>query len=129
MEERSSQSIPARESGLSQGHITGEVIGAFHEVCRVLKFGFLESAYSGALSVELSDRGISFQREYPVDVVYKGRVVGQYRADFLVARTVIVELKSQAKIGALNYLCATGLRVGLLLNFGPEPQVIRAING
>jgi GxxExxY protein len=134
MEERSAQSIPNGDGSLLHGDITGEVIGAFYEVCRVLKFGYLESAYCGALAVELTARGIPFKREYPLDVVYKGTVVSQYRADFLVAGKVIVEVKSQAEIGApdkrqlLNYLCATRLRVGLLLNFGPEAKFLRAIN-
>lgn len=135
MEERSAQSIPERDGPLVHGEITGDVIGAFYEVCRVLKFGFLESAYAGALAVELRAREVPFKREYPIDVHYKGVVVSQYRADFLIGGKVIVELKSQAEISAadkrqlLNYLCATRLRVGLLLNFGPDPRFIRTING
>jgi GxxExxY protein len=135
MEERSAQSLPGRDGPLLLGELTGEVIGAFYEVCRELKFGYLESAYAGALAVELTLRNVPFKREFPIDVRYKGQVVSQFRADFLVADKVIVELKSQAEIGAgdkrqlLNYLCATGLRVGLLLNFGPEPKFLRAING
>lgn len=120
---------------LALGQLTGEIIGAFFEVYNTLRFGHLESTYGGALAVELEIRGLRFRRECPLDVHYKERLVGHYRADFIVEGRVIVELKAMAVVGhperrqLLNYLCATRMRIGLLLNFGPEAKFLRVING
>jgi GxxExxY protein len=99
------------------------VIGAAIEVHRVLGTGFLESVYEEALCLELGLRYISFARQVPLPVHYKGRQVGEGRLDLLIERTLIVELKaveSLAQIHAvqtLSYLKATGYRLGLLINF------------
>jgi GxxExxY protein len=119
---------------LLHGALTGEVIGAFFDVYNELRWGFLEGVYAGALEIELHDRGIGYRREAKLDVRYKGRVAGIYRADFLVERRVVLELKAGAMIGEpdkrqlLNYLRMTGMPLGLLLHFGPEPRVVRLIN-
>lgn len=104
--------------------LTEQIIGAAIEVHRVLGPGLLESIYEQALVVELELRGISCQRQFDVDVVYKGRVLKGQRVDLLVAGQVIVETKSVVKVPdvavsqVLSYLKATGLKRGLLLNFG-----------
>ena len=100
------------------------IIGAAVEVQRVLGVGLLESAYSAALAIELTERGIAFEREVPITGRYKGREVGlAYRADFIVDRTVIVELKvvdaltEIHRAQLLSYLRLAELKLGLLLNF------------
>lgn len=85
---------------------------------------FLERVYETALAIELSDRGIAFRQQCPLQVRYKARIVGHYQVGLIVADTVICEIKAlddlyqphEAQL--LNYLKGTGLRVGLLLNFG-----------
>lgn len=104
--------------------ITAEIIGAGCEVWRVLGYGFLEKVYENALVAELRRRGLNAQQQVAIDVIYKGGIVGQYVADLVVNNAVLVELKAEKELGfqheaqLLNYLKATQLRVGMLLNFG-----------
>lgn len=116
------------------GELTGEVLGAFFEVHTVLGYGFLQSAYAGALAVELAERGLGFKREQLLQVRYRDQVAGVYRADFIVEGVLILELKTMTKIGhpekrqLLHYLRATDMRIGLILNFGPAASFLRVIN-
>jgi GxxExxY protein len=109
---------------LEHKDVTEQVIGAAFEVHRVLGYGFLERVYQRAMQVELCGRGLKAQIESPVEVRYKGTLVGEYRADLLVNDTVIVELKVARNYlpddepQLLNELKATGIKVGLLINFG-----------
>jgi GxxExxY protein len=103
------------------------VIGAALAVHRALGPGLLESAYQRCLEFELHARDIEFERQVPIPVVYRGHAVdATYRADFIVARRLVVEVKSVQKLEGihqaqvLTYLKLTGLRVGLLLNFNTE---------
>ena len=104
--------------------ITEQIIGAAFEVHRVLGYGFLEKVYQRAMQVELESRGFVAEIESKIKVNYKGTVVGDYQADLFVNQCVIVELKvakeympyDEAQL--LNELKATGIRVGLLINFG-----------
>ena len=103
--------------------ITYEINGAVFEVNRVLGPGFLEKVYQNALLVELENRGLKADCQVPITVSYKDRIVGEYVADILVEKEVIVELKATERIEKiheaqlLNYLRATGTQVGLLVNF------------
>ena len=118
---------------LLQADITDKIIGAFYAVHRELGFGFLESVYAKALGVELQARGQDFQREVPVEVMYKGVGVGTFRLDMLVGGTVLVETKSSEYLTEpderqlLNYLRATNIEVGLLLHFGPKAKFRRFV--
>jgi GxxExxY protein len=104
--------------------LTEQIIGAAIEVHRILGPGLLETIYEEALAVQLTLRGIACQQQVEVDVVYKGHVIKGQRLDLLVAGQVVVETKSLAKLPdvmmaqVLSYLRATGLKRGLLLNFG-----------
>jgi GxxExxY protein len=106
------------------GEITEQIIGAAFEVHSVLGYGFLERVYQRAMQVELTARGLEAETESKIKVMYKGVVVGEYQADLLVADQVIVELKvakeyrTADEAQLLNELKATGIKVGLLINFG-----------
>ncbi len=103
--------------------ITYAINGAVFEVNNVLGPGFLEKVYENALLVELKSQGLKAKNQVPIAVSYKGEVVGDYAADLLVEDEVIVELKTVENLDRvheaqlLNYLKATGLHVGLLVNF------------
>jgi len=104
---------------------TFAVIGAAMEVHRVLGCGFLEAVYQEALALEMQTRAIPHRREVELPVFYKGqRLTTQYKADFIAYDDVIVELKALAKLSGveeaqiINYLKSSGLKVGLLINFG-----------
>jgi GxxExxY protein len=100
------------------------VVGAAMEVHRSLGPGFLESVYEAALAHELALRGIPFEQQKRLPVQYKGQLVGDYVADFVVDGKIILELKAVSSFAtaheaqAHNYLAATGLRLAILLNFG-----------
>lgn len=109
--------------------LTEQILGAAIEVHRVLGPGLLESIYEAALCHELTLRGLSFERQLEIELVYKGlRIKGQ-RLDLLVEGAVIVEVKSLAKLPevavaqTLSYLKATGLTRALILNFGEKRMV------
>jgi len=103
--------------------LTGRVIGAAIEVHRILGPGYLESIYEEALCVELSLRGVSFIRQMPFEVRYKGMVVGSGRLDLKVEGVLVVELKAVDPVldihraQVISYLKATGCSLGLILNF------------
>jgi len=113
--------------------LTGEIIGAFYHVHNTLGFGFLEAVYQNALMVTLRKHGHQAEVQQPVDVHFEDVVVGHYYADLIIDRLVIIELKSVESLcdaheaQLLNYLRATDIEVGLLLNFGPKPQVKRKV--
>jgi GxxExxY protein len=107
-----------------------EIIGAAVEVQRVLGTGLLESAYAGALAVELAALQLRFAREVPIDAIYKGQNLGLgYRAHFVVENAVIVELKAIDAVTEihraqlLSYLRLANLKLGLLVNFNVFPVV------
>ena len=125
--------ITADFRGLIHSELTREIIGVFYEVYSELGHGFLESVYEQALGIALAEHGISFQRQIAVPVWFREHQVGDFRADLLIENKVIVELKVGRAIEParekqlLNYLRATQIDVGLLLNFGPSPQFRRVV--
>ena len=104
--------------------LTFAVIGAAMEVHKILGSGFLEAVYQAALERELTIRGIPFERQVELPVSYKGELVGVYKADLVIDKKFVVEIKAVSKLNqlhqaqAMHYLAATGLRLALLLNFG-----------
>ena len=121
--------------GLLYKDLTGKIIGAAMDVHSTLGCGFLESVYEEALAVEFGLRRVRFERQKSLDVFYKGTNVKKFVCDFLVAETILVELKAIKELTqtdmaqVLNYLKATDLRLCLLLNFGARSlQYKRLIN-
>jgi GxxExxY protein len=112
---------------------TREIIGAAYAFHRQLGGGFLEKVYENALAIELGTRGLQVRQQAAVAVQYKGAVVGDYVCDLLVSDNVLCEVKAlEALVAAhhaqlLNYLKGTGLKVGLLVNFGPKRVDIKRI--
>ena len=113
--------------------LTGKIIGAFFQVQKELGFGFSEKVYEGALEVLLLEMGFQVARQQDINVYYHGKAVGEYKADLIVNGLVLLELKSVDKLidahsaQLLNYLKATEIEVGLLLNFGREAEFRRKI--
>ena len=113
--------------------LTGQIIKSFYKVYNELGFGFLEKVYENALALELVSMDLRVGCQRPVTVYYLGRQVGVYFADIIVQGLVIIELKSGESLceaheaQLLNYLKATEIEVGLLLNFGLKPAFRRKI--
>ena len=110
---------------------TDRVIASCFKVHKVLGAGFLEKVYENALVMELARNGLTIRQQVPISVKYEGVVVGEYFADILVDERVILELKAneslskEHEVQLVNYLAATGLDVGLLINFGRSVTVRR----
>jgi len=111
--------------------LTQKIIGCAYTVHNKLGPGFLEKVYENALRIELEKLGLVVKQQEPINVTYDGQVVGEYYADLWVDERVVVELKAaqtlvkQHEVQLVNYLTATGINNGLLLNFGPSMQVKR----
>lgn len=121
---------------IEENDITEAIIGAAYQVSNSLGAGFLERVYENALCHELRKRGLRVEQQKCIEVVYDGVVVGEYVADLVVEERVLVELKAVKAFDevhtaqVINYLKATKLRTGLLLNFGsPRVEVKRLRNG
>jgi GxxExxY protein len=113
--------------------LTDKIIKAFYTVYNRLGYGFLEKVYENALQIELKKEGLEAKKQTPVSVYYDGKEVGHYFADLIVDDLVIVELKAcngflaEHEAQLTNYLRATKMEVGLLLNFGVKAQVKRKV--
>ena len=112
--------------GLLHGDLTYKIIGIGMQVHSTLGHGFLEKVYENSMMVALRSAGIFSEQQVPIKVVFEGVIVGDYFADILVEKTVILELKACERITdihkaqALNYLKATGINLALILNFGAK---------
>ena len=113
--------------------LTDTIIQAFYSVYNELGFGFLENVYQNALYFELLARGLHVEAQKGINVYYKTQLVGKYKADLLVDDLIIIELKAveylvkEHEFQLINYLKATDKEVGLLLNFGLKPEILRKI--
>jgi GxxExxY protein len=111
--------------------VTDLILKAFYKVYNEFRYGFLEKVYQNSLAIELRKLRLPVVQEARIEVYYDGQVVGEYFADLLVANVVIVEVKAVKRLlpeheaQLLNYLKATPYEVGLLLNFGPKPEIRR----
>lgn len=109
------------------------VLQAFYEVYNTLGYGFLEKVYQNALYVELKRRGYSVEAQKKIDVYYKGKAVGEYYADMVVNNKIILDLKAvdfllaEHECQLINYLRATDIEVGYVLNFGKYATFSRKI--
>jgi len=115
--------------------ITEKIIGCAYKVGNTLGCGFLEKVYENALKVELAKAGLLVEQQYPVTILYDGHVVGEYVADLLVEKEVLVETKAIRRIDevhlaqGMNYQKATDLKLCLLINFGNTRVEIKRIAG
>ncbi len=113
--------------------ITKKIISAFYKVYNTLGYGFLEKVYENALFIELTAMGLLVAKQKQIQVYYEGKEVGEYFADLTVENCVIVELKAaeslceEHEFQLINYLKATEIEVGLLLNFGKKPHFKRKV--
>ena len=113
--------------------LTERVIRIFYRVYNKLGYGFLEKVYENAMMIELEEEKIPAVSQFPIQVTYNGRIIGEYFADILIDNRVIVEIKAAKGLAEeneaqlLNYLKATNIEVGLLLNFGYKPEVRRRV--
>jgi GxxExxY protein len=113
--------------------LTRSILGAFYAVFSEIGYGFLEAVYANSLSLVLQRAGFQIERQVSYNVMFRGSCVGTYRADLVVDSRVIVEVKAggsivpQHLLQLRNYLAASGVQVGLLLNFGPKPEFRRVV--
>ena len=111
--------------------LTQKIIGCAYKVHNALGEGFLEKVYENALRIELEKLGLNIKQQEPINVTYDGQSVGEYFADLWVDGRIVIELKAiksltqRHEVQLVNYLTATGIDHGLLLNFGPSVQVKR----
>jgi len=111
--------------------LTEEIISCFYKVYNILGYGFLEKVYENAMKIELEKIGFSIESQKSIQVIYSGEIVGKYFADIIVNNLIILEIKAndvlieENEIQLINYLKATNLEVGLLLNFGKKPEIKR----
>ncbi len=109
--------------------ITERIIKAFYKVYNTLGYGFLEKVYANSLLIELNSMGLSVEKQEQIKVYYEDIEVGEYFADLIVEECVILELKAteslceEHEFQLINYLKATEIEVGLLLNFGKKPEL------
>ena len=127
-------SMEKQDSKLLHSKLTEKVLGVYYDVYNEIGHGFLESVYNNCMFLALTKSGMAVRREVPVPVYFRGQDVGQFKADLVVEGCVLIELKAVHNLDrtheaqVMNYLRATELEVGLLLNFGsPKPQFRRIV--
>jgi len=113
--------------------ITNKIIKAYYNVYNKLGFGFLEKVYENAMMIELRKLGLKCENQVPIKVYYDQETIGNYFADIMVEDVIIIELKAaeaiceEHQIQLVNYLKATDIEVGLLLNFGKKAEFRRKV--
>lgn len=123
------------DDAIEDRELTQAVIGIFYSVYIELGPGFLESIYENAMAIALREAGLDARQQQPLQVWFRGRVVGEFKVDLLVQNTLIVELKAVSQIlpihevQLVNYLKGLHMHLGLLFNFGPKPQFKRRVHG
>jgi GxxExxY protein len=125
--------INANERERKHWDLCHQIVGVFYSVYNELGYGFLEAVYEEALAIGLTEAGLSVARQVATPIRFRNRIIGDYKADVIVNKLVLLELKAartfdpshEAQI--LNYLRATEIEVGLLFNFGPKPHFKRFV--
>lgn len=118
---------------LKHAELTEKVIGVFFQVYNELGYGFLECVYEQAMAIALAEAGLDVKRQIAIPVWFRGQQIGDFQADMLIEGNVLLELKAVRTIDLafekqlLNYLRATDIEVGLLLNFGHKPEFRRLV--
>jgi GxxExxY protein len=127
-------SMEKQDSKLLHSDLTEKILGVYYDVYNEIGHGFLESVYNNCMFLTLTKAGMAVRREVPVPVYFRGQDVGQFKADLVVDGAVLIELKATQNLDrsheaqVMNYLRATELEVGLLLNFGStKPQFRRIV--
>lgn len=121
------------EDNYKHSEITEKIIGCAFKVYNNLGAGFIEKIYENALIIELNKVGLMVKQQFPIKVYYDDIIIGEHTADIVVEEKVILELKAVSKIltvhevQLVNYLKATNIEVGLLINFGEELKVKRKV--
>jgi GxxExxY protein len=119
--------------GMIHQELTDKIIGVFYDVYNELGHGFLESVYQKAMVIAFQEKGMLFEQQIEIPVWFHNQRAGIFYADLLIENTVIIELKAVRTLDSsheaqlLNYLRATNIEVGLLLNFGVRPEIKRRV--
>ena len=121
------------ENNLILSDVTDKIISAAYEVHNQLGFGFAEKVYENAMMIKVLAKGLTAAQQVPISVFFEGKLVGEYFTDMLVEDAIIVELKAVSDLSRvheaqlINYLKATGKKVGLLINFSEKLKIVRRV--
>ena len=121
------------DKNLLYSDLTDKIIACAYDVYNQLGFGFSEKVYENAMMIKLSQKGVKAVQQAPANVFFEGRLVGEYYIDIFAEEKVIVELKAVSELSKahevqlVNYLKATGVKVGLLINFGEKLKIVRRV--
>jgi GxxExxY protein len=121
------------QPGLKYADVTDKIIGIFYDLYNELGYGFFESVYEEAMVIALREAGLVINRQVPVPVWFRNQKIGEYRADLVVEKCVLIELKCARTLDAaheaqvLHCLKSTDIELGLLVNFGSSPQFRRLL--
>lgn len=116
---------------LKHRELSRKIIRSFYDVYNELGTGFLESVYENAMCFVLQNTGLKVRKQYPLKVYFRGNLVDNYKADLIVENKILIELKavstmlSEHEAQIINYLKATEINFGLLMNFGDGPEFKR----
>jgi GxxExxY protein len=122
-----------RKDNLIHSELTDKIIGCVYDVYNALGHGFVEKVYENALVLKLRQMGLNITQQAPIKVYFEGLIVGEFVADLTVNDKVIIEIKALSalspahEVQLVNYLKATGIQVGLLVNFGEKIKILRRV--
>ena len=121
------------DNNYMHSELTDKIIGCAYDVYNQLGFGFMEKVYENAMMIKLSQKGLEVVQQAPINVYFEDKLVGEYFADILVNNKVILEFKAVPSLSKahevqlVNYLKATGIKVGLVVNFGEKLKIVRRV--
>jgi GxxExxY protein len=121
------------DNNYMHSELTDKIIGCAYDVYNQLGFGFMEKVYENAMMIKLPQKGLEAVQQAPINVYFEDKLVGEYFADILVSNKIILEFKAVSalskahEVQLVNYLKATGIKVGLLINFGEKLKIVRRV--